>query len=113
MKNYLNLLNSCGVDSPQGFESHNPATGEVLGRVPHSSVEQVDAAIAAARAAQPAWAALPDEQRKTLLMEVADVIHANAEYLAEWVTREQGKPLGGVGADQVPGARFELYGCEA
>ncbi|WP_208507531.1 aldehyde dehydrogenase family protein [Variovorax paradoxus] len=42
-----------------------------------------------------------------------EVLHGNAEYLAGWVTREQGKPLGGVGPTEVPGARFELFGCEA
>ncbi len=46
------------------------------------------------------------------MMKVAEVINKNSAYLAEWVTREQGKPLGGVGPDQVPGARFEVWGCE-
>ena len=68
--------------------------------------------MAAAKAAQPAWAARPDAERKALVMQVAEAIKTNAPYLAEWVTREQGKPLGGVGPDQVPGARFELWGCE-
>ena len=57
-------------------------------------------------------AALPDAERQAALMKVAEVIKGNSEYLAEWVTREQGKPLGGVGPDQVPGSRFELWGCE-
>ncbi|NDY92489.1 aldehyde dehydrogenase family protein [Ideonella sp. TBM-1] len=101
------------VDSPTHFDSFNPATGEVIGRVPHSTPDQVAAAVGAAHAAQPAWAALPDAERQARLMAVADVLHEHAEALATWVTREQGKPLGGVGPDQVPGARFELHGCEA
>jgi len=112
MKTYLNTVNGQLVDSDKSFESINPATGEVLGRAPISTQQQVAAAIAAARAAQPAWAARPDAERKALTMQVAEVIKKNAPYLAEWVTREQGKPLGGVGPDQVPGARFELWGCE-
>lgn len=64
-------------------------------------------------AAQPAWAALPDERQQELLQKFADVLKENAEYLAQWVTREQGKLLGGLGPDQVPGSRFELGGCEA
>jgi len=56
--------------------------------------------------------ARPDGERKALMLRVAQVIKENASYLAEWVTREQGKPLGGVGPDQVPGSRFELWGCE-
>ncbi len=112
MNSYLNTVNGRSVGSDQAFESINPATGEPIGRVPVSSRQQVADAIAAARAAQPAWAARPDAERKALMMKVAEVINRNAASLAEWVTREQGKPLGGVGPDQVPGARFEVWGCE-
>lgn len=112
MKTYANTVNGRPVTSDRTFESKNPATGEVLGLVPHSTPEQVAAAVAAAKAAQPAWAARPDAERKALLMQVAETIKANADDLAQWVTREQGKPLGGVGPDQVPGARFEVWGCE-
>ncbi|MCC6551921.1 MAG: aldehyde dehydrogenase family protein [Polyangiaceae bacterium] len=112
MSTYLNTINGQLVGSDRTFESFNPATGEVIGRVPLSSKEQVAEAISAARAAQPAWAARPDAERKALMMKVAEVIKGNAGYLAEWVTREQGKPLGGVGPGQVPGSRFELWGCE-
>lgn len=112
MNTYQNTVNGAGVTAGSTFESKNPATGQVLGFVPHSTTQQVAEAVAAAKAAQPAWAALPDAKRKELLMEVAEVIKSNGEYLAEWVTREQGKPLGGVGPDQVPGARFEVWGCE-
>ena len=113
MKTYQNLLNGGGVDSPLTFESHNPATGEVLGLVPHSTAEQVARAVAAARAAQPAWAARPDAARKAIVARVADVIAANARHLAQWVTREQGKPLGGAGPGEIPGAHFEIAACEA
>ncbi len=112
MTSYLNTINGRPVASEQVLASINPATGETLGMVPVCTPAQVKQAIAAARAAQPAWAARPDAERKALMMQVAEVIKANAPYLAEWVTKEQGKPLGGVGPDQVPGARFELWGCE-
>lgn len=112
MQTHANTVDGRAVASDRTFESRNPATGEVLGLVPHSTPEQVAQAVAAAKAAQPAWAARPDAERKALMMKVAEVIKANAEPLATWVTREQGKPLGGIGPDQVPGARFELWGCE-
>ncbi|RYF42086.1 MAG: aldehyde dehydrogenase family protein [Comamonadaceae bacterium] len=112
MKTFQNVLNGRGVGSPTSFESLNPATGEVLGLVPHSTAEQVAQAVAAARAAQPGWAARPDAQRQALLRDVAQAIDANAQDLAHWVAREQGKPLGGVGPGQVPGARFEVFGCK-
>src|SRR5689334_16707953 len=112
MTNFQNVLNGRRVSSPESFESRNPATGEVLGLVPHSTPEQVAQAVAAAKAAQPGWAARPDAQRKALMLKVAEAIDANADYLASWVTREQGKPLGGIGPGQVPGARFEVFGCK-
>lgn len=108
-----NTVDGRPVRAERSFESHDPATGQVIGLVPHSTAEQVDQAVAAARAAQPAWAALPDAERKALVHRVADALQANAEFLAHWVTREQGKPLGGIGPDQVPGSRFELFGCQA
>jgi len=113
MKTFENIMSGRRVSSPRHFESRNPATGEVLGLVAHSTPEQVAQAVDAAKAAQPAWAALPDAKRKALVLEVASAIQINADYLARWVTREQGKPLGGVGPGQVPGSRFELFGCEA
>ncbi|MCO5101664.1 MAG: aldehyde dehydrogenase family protein [Burkholderiaceae bacterium] len=112
MKTYLNTIDGRPAGSDETFASINPATGETLGNVPVSTRQQVSDAIAAARAAQPAWAARPDAERKALMMKVAEIIKANDAYLADWVTREQGKPLGGVGPDQVPGARFEVWGCE-
>ncbi|GAB3767269.1 aldehyde dehydrogenase family protein [Ramlibacter monticola] len=112
MQSFTNTVNGRQVHSASSFESRNPATGEAIGLVPRSTRQEVAAAVAAAKAAQPAWAALPDETRRELLHKVADVIKENADYLSQWVTREQGKPLGGVGPGNVPGSRFELWGCE-
>ena len=97
MMTFQNVLNGRRVASPTTFESLNPATGQVLGLVPHSTPAQVSQAVAAAKAAQPGWAARPDSERQGLLMKVAQAIDAHSDELAAWVTREQGKPLGGVG----------------
>ncbi|WP_374204580.1 aldehyde dehydrogenase family protein [Microbacterium sp. ACRRU] len=51
-------------------------------------------AVTAARAAQPAWAALTHAERSAILHRAADEIDAHAEELAQIVAREQGKPLG-------------------
>jgi acyl-CoA reductase-like NAD-dependent aldehyde dehydrogenase len=113
LNTYQNTVNGCTVQARDTFESFNPATGEVIGLVAKSDFEDVDRAVAAARSAQVKWAARPDSERQALLMKVAETLHDNSEYLAELVTREQGKPLGGIGPDQIPGSRFELWGCEA
>ena len=105
MHTYESLLEAITV--ADGREVHNPATGELIGRVPVQSIADVDAAIDRAEAAQPAWAALSDEERVDYLNKIADAIEANAEALAEILSREQGKPLNG------PNARFEVGGCVA
>lgn len=105
MYTYETLLAAITVDG--GREVHNPATGELIGRVPTHTAADVDAAIDRAEAAQPAWAALSDEERVGYLNKIADAIEANAEALAELLSREQGKPLNG------PNARFEVGGCVA
>ncbi|WP_293697789.1 aldehyde dehydrogenase family protein [uncultured Agrococcus sp.] len=105
MFTFESLLDAITVDD--GREILNPATGELIGRVPEHTTADVDAAIARAKAAQPAWAALSDEQRVDYLNRVADAIDENAEALAGILSREQGKPLNG------PNARFEVGGCAA
>lgn len=93
------------ISSPKTFEVKNPATGEILGYAAISSEEDVAEAVRVARAAQPGWAARSDDDRKQILMSVADVLAKNSEYLATWITREQGKPMAG------PGSMFEMQAC--
>ena len=95
------------VTDPDGREVLDPATGEVVGRVADRSAEDLDAAVASARAAQPAWAARSDADRVDLLLRAAEAIETAAEPLAELLSREQGKPLNG------PNARFEVGACAA
>lgn len=102
---YGSLL--AGVTDPDGREILDPATGEVVGRVAFGSVDDVDAAVARARAAQPAWAARTAAERIDLLLRAADAIEAAAEPLTQLLSREQGKPLDG------PNARFEVGACAA
>lgn len=105
MKNYTFTINGEPIASRRTFEVKNPATGESLGHAPISEKEQVDAAVAAARAAQPAWAAKSDEERKSILMKVSQVLVDNTDYLAKWITQEQGKAMAG------PGSMFEMQAC--
>jgi acyl-CoA reductase-like NAD-dependent aldehyde dehydrogenase len=102
---YESLL--ADITDPGGREILDPATGEVVGRAPVRSVEDLDAAVAQARAAQPAWGARSDQERIDLLLRAANAVEAAAEPLAELLSREQGKPLNG------PNARFEVGACAA
>lgn len=71
----------------------NPATGAPFADRPVASLDQLNEAVAAAKAAQPAWAAKPYAERRRVLEQVADRIEASTEDLAHVLTLEQGKPL--------------------
>lgn len=71
----------------------NPATLKPLGAVPDCGAEEVGRAVAAASAAQPAWAHVPPPERAALLREIAASVRAHRTGLALSLTRETGKPL--------------------
>lgn len=73
------------------FEKLAPATGEVLTQVARSSAKDVAAAVAAAEAAQPAWAARPVEERGRILRRVAQLLERDREQVASVVSAETGK----------------------
>ncbi|WP_288374433.1 aldehyde dehydrogenase family protein [uncultured Chryseobacterium sp.] len=87
------------------FLSLNPSTLEVIGEVANTSREEIDDKIKKAQKAQKRWAARTDAERKEMILKVAEALQQNSKHLAAWITREQGKPLSG------PGANFEMQAC--
>ncbi len=87
------------------FTVNNPATGMPAGEAPNGEVEHLDAAVAAAKAAFPAWSALSDEERKGYCDAVVAKIGEVGDEIAPILTQEQGKPLNGIGS------RFEMQGA--
>lgn len=77
------------------LEVVNPATEEVLAAVAHAGAEDVDAAVAAARAAfeSDEWRTLSARTRGALLCRAADLLHERRKEMAELETRQNGKPL--------------------
>ncbi|MEU3243879.1 aldehyde dehydrogenase family protein [Streptomyces sp. NPDC006875] len=75
------------------IEVVNPVDEQVLGRVPAGTAEDVDAAVRAARAAFPGWAATPPGERAERLAALRDVLDARRDEIAETVTAELGSPL--------------------
>ena len=115
-----------GVDSPAAMESvtasgpsdaaatngagipvENPATGETLAHVPELSAAQVEAIVAAARQAQPAWEAAGFEERGRVLMAARAWMVANGERVVETICAETGRP-----ADETQFAEL-AYGISA
>src|SRR3990172_5671267 len=80
-------------NSGQWIEVRNPATGEVVDRVPKGTVEDVHRAVAAAEKALPAWAAAPTGRGGDSLHKAVDLVRAHEDELARLLPQEQGKPL--------------------
>ena len=76
------IMGTAVAGEGEGFEIHEPATGEVLGRAADATVAELDAAVAAAKAAFPAWVASAPERRREVLHRIADLIVERADEIA-------------------------------
>lgn len=107
MTDFPMIINGLPVNAAEHFDVKNPATGETVGRAPNASRDHLDQAVAAAEAAFASWSQQPDAVRAQACLDIADKLGEHAEDLAQLLTREQGKPLNGLGS------RFELGGARA
>jgi len=107
LETYDALLASITPTAGETRTIFDPATGTAVGEAPVHTIDDLERAVAAAQAAQPAWAALGHEGRSAALLKAADAVERSAEELAHLLSREQGKPLNG------PNARFEVGACAA
>lgn len=89
---YAMLIGGQLVDASEQLSVLNPATEQVIASVPDASAADLDAAIAAARAAFPAWSAKSMDERRAVLNAMGDAILANIDELKRLLTSEQGKP---------------------
>jgi acyl-CoA reductase-like NAD-dependent aldehyde dehydrogenase len=105
MSAYKLLINGEMVDGDLTMDVVNPATEEKLADCPRASESQLNAAVAAAKAAFPTWSKTAIDERKAVVLKIADVVEANAAELAQLLTKEQGKPL--------EDATTEVYGMAA
>lgn len=97
-----------------GIAVTNPATGELIGRVPRLGAAETEAAIAAAESAQQDWAAKTAKERSVVLRRWYDLMVENADDLATILTLEQGKPLSEAKGEILYGASFiEWFAEEA
>ncbi|MGE5236330.1 MAG: aldehyde dehydrogenase family protein [Acidobacteriota bacterium] len=87
------IIGNRDVAGPGEIVSRSPATGEVLGTVSAIDSEGLQSAVAAARAAFPAWSATPLVERQRLLARWLRIIVDEEDELARLVAREGGKPI--------------------
>jgi acyl-CoA reductase-like NAD-dependent aldehyde dehydrogenase len=90
---YKMLINGKLVDGAKTLDVFNPATGGVLAVCPRADQAQLNEAVAAAKAAFPAWSALSFGERRKKLDAIADALEARATEFARLLTQEQGKPI--------------------
>ena len=87
------LINGQDVESNDVFETINPATGKVIAEVASGGQKEVDAAVAAAKAAFPAWSTMPIKERSKIMHNVGDLITKHVPELSEMETNDCGQVI--------------------
>lgn len=109
MSDYKLLIGGQLVAGDTTMDVINPATEEVLAVCPRGSERQMNAAVAAAKAAFKGWAKTPIDDRRACVSKLADAIEARTTELARLLTQEQGKPLSESTAEITYTAAFLRY----
>jgi len=103
---YSLTISGEAVEAQSSVDVINPATGKVFARAPAANADILDRAVAAARSAFSDWRALPIEERRRYLLQLADEIDRNAAGMGALFTREQGRPLAQATREIATGARW-------
>jgi 5-carboxymethyl-2-hydroxymuconic-semialdehyde dehydrogenase len=98
------LINGRSVDSTETFTTVNPATQEVLAEVADGGAAEVHAAVAAAKAAFPAWAGRPAPERAALMRKLGELITKHVPEIARTETQDTGQTISQTGKQLVPRA---------
>jgi aldehyde dehydrogenase (NAD+) len=110
-KNFLNYIGGEWVESASGetFESTSPATGDSIGVFPKSSAEDVDRAVAAAKAAYEEWRLVPAPKRGEILYRFANLMIDEKGELTDLMSHEMGKVKAEAGGDVQEAIDMSLY----
>ena len=91
------------------FTTLNPATQDVLAEVAQGGADEVNAAVAAAKAAFPAWAALAPVQRASIMRRLGDLIAGHVDEIAQTETRDTGQVIAQTAKQLIPRAADNFY----
>jgi len=110
-KTFQNYIGGEWVGSASGetFESVSPATGDPIGVFPRSSVEDVDRAVEAAKAAFEEWRLVPAPKRGEILYRFANLLTEEKDELTDLMTHEMGKVKAEAGGDVQEAIDMSLY----
>ena len=109
MKRIEHLINGRAVAGRDYLHSLNPATQEVLAEVAQGGADEVNAAVAAAKAAFPAWAGRPATERAALMRRLGDLIAQHVPEIADTETRDTGQVIAQTGKQLIPRAADNFY----
>jgi len=98
------LIDGREVDSDQAFETINPSNQDVLATVASGGEDEIQAAVAAAKAAFPKWAATPAATRAGIVRKLGELIQRHVPELADWETRDTGQVISQTGRQLIPRA---------
>jgi aminomuconate-semialdehyde/2-hydroxymuconate-6-semialdehyde dehydrogenase len=110
MRQVRHFIDGRFVDAADGatFASISPIDNSPIATVAEGGAEDVDRAVRAARRAFDTWSTMSPTERKRLLGRVADGIEARLDELAEWETRDMGKPISEAKGKDVPRAAYNF-----
>ena len=103
------LVDGKPLESRDYFETIDPATQDVLAEVASGGEAEVNAAVAAAKAAFPKWAGTPQKERARLMRKLGDLIAAHVPEIAEIETRDCGQVIAQTGKQLVPRAADNFH----
>ena len=103
------LIDGQAVDSRDTFETVNPATQDVLAEVARGGADEINAAVAAAKAAFPAWAARPATERAALMRKLGELITKHVPDISQTETKDTGQVINQTGKQLVPRAADNFH----
>ena len=103
------LIDGHEVEGRDYFETVNPATQEVIAEVARGGADEVNAAVAAAKRAFPAWASTPPGERAALMHKLGDLIAAHVPELADIETRDCGQVIAQTKKQLIPRAADNFH----
>jgi len=109
MQQIHHLIDGKPVQGTDYFETVNPATQEVLAEVASGGEAEVNAAVAAAKAAFPKWAGLPAPERAKLIRKLGDLIAKHVPEIAQTETNDCGQVIAQTGKQLIPRAADNFY----
>ena len=103
------LINGKAVASADYFETVNPSTQALLAEVAAGGSDEVNAAVAAAKAAFPGWAATPQKERGRLMRKLGDLINAHVPEIAAMESSDCGQTIAQTAKQLIPRAADNFY----